>query len=86
MLHVTDDWILPVGKIECTVGPDFQVTWSEIWIVREDDWLGFIGSIAAAVLAQVISEDALKADNIPDKQVTLRQGTGQAVLPSAPAW
>ena len=48
VLHVSDDYILPVGDIEGTVGPENCIGWAEVLIPTEhkaDRLLLHLGSI-----------------------------------------
>ena len=73
VLHVADDWILPINKVERAIRRGLHVHGAKIWIGREEDRFGFFGRTEARILIlHLVIEDALEADHVLDEQVPLK--------------
>ncbi len=71
VLHVADERVMPVEKIETAIGPDLQITGTEVSVGRLDQILAKPALDFAAILDDLKILDAQEADRIGVEIVTL---------------
>src|SRR5262249_6998217 len=71
VLHVANDRVLPVEKINGPVRSDADIRRSKVRIGREHDRLDFLADKARILVLDLVLEDALEADNVGYQQIAL---------------
>src|SRR5262245_4965060 len=71
MLHVADDGILPVAKINCAVGPDVDRHWAKIRVTGANQVLLPLAFETRAVLAHLHAINPLKPNHIAVEKIPL---------------
>ena len=69
VLHVPDDWILPVQNVQGTVAADFHVAGAEIAIGRVQDGFDFLREEASTLLFKLVLSHSLEPDHVSDQQI-----------------
>ena len=71
MLHMADNRVLPIRKIECTVGPNFHVGGPKIPVRGSQDMFGRKTFKAAFLILEFILQDSMKPDHVGDQEIVL---------------
>src|SRR4051794_7880786 len=71
MLHVADDWVLPIGHIDRTVGSDVHGGGAEVSVAGTNQVLHPLAFEARAFLVDFDTIDALEADDVAVQKIAL---------------
>src|SRR5262249_51822846 len=72
VLHVANDWVLPIEEIDGAVRPKLDVRWPKVRVAGIQDRLEFRAREAGALVFDLVAQDALRGkDHIADQQIAL---------------
>ena len=64
MLHVTDDWIMPVGEVDRAVGCDLDIGRSKVRVGRKNNRFYFGCAETRILFFQFVLENSLKSNHV----------------------